>query len=217
MLGYLPQEFGVYAEVTAERMLHHIAVLKGIGGKKQREEAVNRLLQQTNLFTCRKRKLGSFSGGMKQRFGIAQALLGNPQLLIVDEPTAGLDPEERNRFLNILSDISEKIIVILSTHIVEDVMQLCSRMAILNNGVLVLSGKTAGFISQLQGKIWQKTIKKNESAEYDNAFRIVYTRMLAGEMEIHVFAPSPPAGFQPVHPDLEDVYFTSIKNIANLS
>ena len=217
ILGYLPQEFGLYDDVTAERMLDHIAVLKGIHGSRQRGQAVKDLLEQTHLYSWRKRRLGSFSGGMKQRFGIAQALLGNPKLLIVDEPTAGLDPEERNRFLNILGDISENCIVILSTHIVEDVMQLCSRMAILHKGELLLSGRTSSFLAQLQGRIWQKIIKKNELAEYDEAYRIVCTRMLAGDMEIHVLDPSRPEGFEAIHPSLEDIYFISIKNMVRLS
>lgn len=212
ILGYLPQEFGLYPEVTAEHMLTHIALLKGISDKKERKETVQYILDQTDLYDVRKRKLGTFSGGMKQRFGIAQALLGNPKLIIVDEPTAGLDPEGRNRFHNLLSEISENRIVILSTHIVDDVSVLCSQMAIIHEGVVLLSGKTDEAIDRLKGNIWEKTIEKQELAEYDNRFHIILTRLFAGNISIHVLSDKQPEGFEAVNPDLEDVYFSTIKN-----
>jgi ABC-2 type transport system ATP-binding protein len=212
ILGYLPQEFGLYPEVTAEHMLTHIALLKGISDKKERKGIVQYILEQTDLYDVRKRRLGTFSGGMKQRFGIAQALLGNPKLIIVDEPTAGLDPEGRNRFHNLLSEISENRIVILSTHIVDDVSVLCSKMAIIHEGVVLLSGKTNEAIDRLKGKIWEKTIEKQKLAEYDNRFHIILTRLLAGNISIHVLSDKQPEGFEAVNPDLEDVYFSTIKN-----
>lgn len=213
LLGYLPQEFGVYPNVTAEQMLNHIALLKGISKRKDRNETVKFILDQTNLFGFRKRKLGSFSGGMKQRFGIAQALLGNPKLIIVDEPTAGLDPEERNRFHNILSEISENRIVILSTHIVDDVRVLCNQLAIIHEGKVLLSGRMHKIIDELKGKIWEKVIKKQELAEYNRQFKIILTRLYAGDVLIHVMNERQPAqDFKPVFPDLEDVYFSTINN-----
>lgn len=212
ILGYLPQEFGLYPEVTAEHMLTHIALLKGISDKKERKGTVQYILEQTDLYDVRKRRLGTFSGGMKQRFGIAQALLGNPKLIIVDEPTAGLDPEGRNRFHNLLSEISENRIVILSTHIVDDVSVLCSKMAIIHEGVVLLSRKTNEAIDRLKGNIWEKTIEKQELAEYDNRFHIILTRLLAGNISIHVLSDKQPEGFEAVNPDLEDVYFSTIKN-----
>lgn len=211
ILGYLPQEFGLYPEAPAQHMLNHIALLKGISDKKERKETVKHILDQTDLYEARKRKLGTFSGGMKQRFGIAQALLGNPKLIIVDEPTAGLDPEGRNRFHNLLSEISENRIVILSTHIVDDVSVLCGQMAIIHKGEVLLSGGTDDAIKGLQGKIWEKIIKKQELAEYDNRFHIILTRLSAGNILIHVQNDTQPDGFEAVHPDLEDVYFSTIK------
>jgi len=211
ILGYLPQDFGVYPEVTAEQMLNHIALLKGVANKKERKEHLDFILNQTNLHDVRKRKLGGFSGGMKQRFGIAQALLGNPKLLIVDEPTAGLDPEERNRFHNILSDISENVIVILSTHIVDDVEVLCTQMAIIHEGNILYAGKTDHALDKLKDKIWKKIIKKDELAEHDNEYKIILTRLFAGNVLIHVLSETQPDGFEPVNPDLEDVYFSNIK------
>lgn len=214
ILGYLPQEFGIYPDMNPEQMLNHIALLKGISKKKERKANVKKILDQTNLYGVRKRKLGGLSGGMKQRFGIAQALLGDPQLLIVDEPTAGLDPEERNRFHNILSEISENKIVILSTHIVDDVNQLCSQMAIIHEGEILLSGKTDESMKKLEGKIWKKTIKKEELIEYEDHFKIILTRLFAGNIQIHVWsAESLNGGFQAVNPDLEDVYFCTIKKV----
>lgn len=212
LLGYLPQDFGVYPDISAENMLDHIARLKGIARKKERKEIVKFILHQTNLFDIRKRKLGGYSGGMKQRFGIAQALLGNPKLIIVDEPTAGLDPEERNRFHNLLSEISENIIVILSTHIVDDVRQLCNDMAIIHRGEILLSGNPTKAMQELNGKIWEKVIRKEELAEYDNQYKIILTRLFGGNILIHVWSEKKPCpSFEAVRPDLEDVYFSKIK------
>ena len=212
MLGYLPQDFGVYPEETAEQMLNHIALLKGIADKKARRENVITVLKQTNLYKDRKRKLGGYSGGMRQRFGIAQALIGDPQLIIVDEPTAGLDPEGRRRFHNLLGEISENIIVILSTHIVDDVEQLCSRMAIINEGEILLVSDPKEAIQSLDGKVWEKVIKKQEYNDYRSRYQIVLTRLFAGDMLIHVRSERKPDGFSKITPDLEDVYFTSIHN-----
>jgi len=213
ILGYLPQEFGVYPEVTAELMLNHIALLKGISDTKERKNIVLYILQQTNLYDVRKRKLGGFSGGMKQRFGIAQALVGDPKLLIVDEPTAGLDPEERNRFHNILSEISENRLVILSTHIVDDIQVLCNHMAIIHNGRILLSGQPEKAMENLKGKIWRKIIDKQNIAEYDNKFNIIRSNLFGGNLQIHVWSEDrPDDSFVSEKPDLEDVYFSIIKN-----
>jgi ABC-type multidrug transport system ATPase subunit len=213
ILGYLPQEFGLYPEMTAEQMMNHIALLKGIGGHRQRKEAVLRILDRTNLSDARKRKLGGFSGGMKQRFGIAQALIADPKLIIVDEPTAGLDPEERNRFHNILSEISEDRIVILSTHIVDDVQVLCNQMAIIHEGKIRLTGKPKNTIKALEGKIWSRIIDKQESADFDNLYNVIRSYLTGGKIEIHVLSPDRPSmDFHPLQPDLEDVYFSIIKN-----
>lgn len=211
LLGYLPQEFGVYPRVSAEDMLNHIAVLKGITNARERKEVVQALLHQTNLYKLRKKYLGSFSGGMKQRFGIAQALLGQPKLIIVDEPTAGLDPTERNRFLNLLSEIGENVIVILSTHIVEDVSDLCSNMAIISQGEVILQGQPQKLVEELQGKIWKKVIVKAELPEYRKNYNVISTRLFAGQTIIHVFAEDNPRdSFQPVDADLEDLYFSRL-------
>jgi ABC-type multidrug transport system ATPase subunit len=212
MLGYLPQDFGVYPDETAEQMLNHIALLKGIADKKERRENVTTVLKQTNLYEDRKRKLGGFSGGMRQRFGIAQALIGDPKLIIVDEPTAGLDPEGRRRFHNLLGDISENIIVILSTHIVDDVEQLCSRMAIINQGEILLVSNPEEAIDSLEGQVWEKVIKKQDYSNYRRHHQIVLTRLFAGDMLIHVRSEREPDGFEKITPDLEDVYFTTIHN-----
>jgi ABC-type multidrug transport system ATPase subunit len=213
ILGYLPQDFGLYPKVTPEAMLDHFAILKGITNGRVRREVVGRLLQMTNLYEVRKRKLGTFSGGMRQRFGIAQALLGDPRLIIVDEPTAGLDPEERNRFLNLLGEIGESIVVILSTHIVADVAELCRRMAIISGGVLLLTGDPRSIIAGLQGKIWQKMIDKNELERYKREHRVISTRWFGGRVIIHALSEGVPGeGFQPVEADLEDVYFSTLKN-----
>jgi ABC-type multidrug transport system ATPase subunit len=213
VLGYLPQEFGVYPKVTAEEMLDHMATLKGITNNKERKETVASLLQQTNLYDARKRNLGTYSGGMKQRFGIAQALLGNPKLVIVDEPTAGLDPAERNRFLNLLSEIGENIVVILSTHIVEDVSDLCRNMAIIYKGNLLLIDNPVNALNGIKGTIWQKTIEKHELKEYQEKYNVVHSRLFAGKTIVHVASQNNPgAGFETVIPDLKDVYFTTISN-----
>jgi ABC-type multidrug transport system ATPase subunit len=193
VLGYLPQEFGVYPKITAESMLDHIATLKGIANRKERKEVVEALLQKVNLYQVRKKNLGTFSGGMKQRFGIAQALIGNPQLIIVDEPTAGLDPAERNRFHNLLSEIGENTIVILSTHIVEDVTNLCSSMAIICLGEVVAQGNPAGLVEALRGKVWRRTIDKTDLPQYQQMYRLISTQLKAGKTQIHIlsdFAPT---------------------------
>lgn len=213
VLGYLPQEFGVYPKVSAQRLLDHIAVLKGITNKQQRKEQVEALLQQTNLYQHRKKKVHTFSGGMRQRFGIAQALLGNPQLIIVDEPTAGLDPEERYRFLNLLSEIGENVIVILSTHIVEDVRELCPKMAILAEGRIIAEGNPSDLTNALAGMLWQKTIAKSSLAAYRSEFQVISTRLFSGQTQIQVLAETQPAeGFEVIAPDLESVYFKALLN-----
>ncbi|MCC8552608.1 ABC transporter ATP-binding protein [Xanthomonas hortorum] len=214
-LGYLPQDFGVYPKVSALDMLDHFAVLKGLSHRGQRKEVVERLLQQVNLWDARKRKLGTYSGGMRQRFGIAQALLGNPQLVIVDEPTAGLDPEERNRFLNLLAEIGENVVVILSTHIVEDVTDLCPTMAIMNKGQVLLTGRPADAIDMLQQQVWRKQVAKQALPDYEARFTVLSTRLIAGHPVIHVFsADCPEPGFEQVAPDLEDVYFQRLRKQA---
>ncbi len=213
-LGYLPQEFGVYPKVSAEDLLDHFAVLKGITGRRDRKETVKALLEQTNLYDVRKKKLGGFSGGMRQRFGIAVALLGNPRLIIVDEPTAGLDPAERVRFLNLLSELGENAVVILSTHIVEDVSELCQRMAIINRGRILLEAEPLAAIDSIQGRIWKKIIEKDEVAGYEAGHRVISTRLLAGRTVIHVHSPErPDPSFDPVDADLEDVYFTAMAGL----
>src|SRR5579863_6293392 len=210
VLGYLPQEFGLYPKVSAEVLLSHFAALKGIGGKERRE-VVQALLQQTNLYEHRRKPLGSFSGGMKQRFGIAQALLGNPRLIIVDEPTAGLDPEERVRFHNLLSAIGQNIIVILSTHIVSDVSDLCGRMAIIHQGRVLLTGEPTTLVNELQGKVWKKSIDAADLTAHREQFRVILVRLFAGRTLIHALSDQQPgAGFEPVEPGLEDLYFATI-------
>lgn len=211
-LGYLPQEFGVYPKEPAITMLDHFAMLKGIVDRKQRREVVEALLRQVNLWEVRGQKLGGFSGGMRQRFGIAQALLGDPQLIIVDEPTAGLDPEERNRFLNLLSEIGEHVVVILSTHIVEDVTDLCPRMAIISRGEVLLSGEPREAMASLEGRVWRKTVAKSALARYQEDLLVLSTRLVAGQPVIHVLADGRPEdGFEAVAPDLEDVYFGRLR------
>jgi ABC-2 type transport system ATP-binding protein len=210
-LGYLPQDFGVYPRVSAESMLDHLAVLKGVAGKGERQETVAALLKQVNLWDVRKKALASFSGGMRQRFGIAQALIGNPSLVIVDEPTAGLDPEERHRFLNLLAEIGEQVVVILSTHIVEDVSDLCQRMAIIAQGRIVQAGAPAELIAGLQGRIWRKMIEKGELASHREHHQVISTRLLGGRTIIHVLADAQPGdGFEPAQGALEDVYFSTL-------
>jgi ABC-type multidrug transport system ATPase subunit len=212
VLGYLPQEFGLYPKVSAEDMLSHFAVLKGIADRRQRREVVAALLRQTNLYEHRKKALGGFSGGMKQRFGIAQALLGNPRLIIVDEPTAGLDPEERVRFHNLLSAIGENVIVILSTHIVSDVSDLCSNMAIIHEGEVLVTGSPDALVAGLAGRVWKKSIPASEAAGYRDKAHVISMRLFAGKTVIHVLDDHPPdGGFEPVAPDLEDLYFATIR------
>ena len=214
-LGYLPQDFGVYPKVSAEDLLEHFAVLKGLANRRERRDVVDGLLKQVNLWDARKRKLGTFSGGMRQRFGIAQALLGDPKLVIVDEPTAGLDPEERNRFLNLLAEIGENVVVILSTHIVEDVTDLCPRMAIMNKGQVLLTGEPNAAIAELGALVWKKRVEKAELARYEQDFTVLSTRLVGGQPVIHVYsAERPEAGFEPVEPDLEDVYFQRLRQQA---
>ena len=214
-LGYLPQDFGVYPKVTAQDMLNHFAVLKGYVHRKERAETVEALLRQVNLWDVRTRKLGTFSGGMRQRFGIAQALLGNPKLVIVDEPTAGLDPEERNRFLNLLAEIGEQVVVILSTHIVEDVADLCPRMAIICKGELLMTGEPREAIGALRERVWSKLVRKGDLSEYQARYTVLSTRLIGGQPLIHVYSESQPEdGFAPVDPGLEDVYFQRLRQHA---
>ncbi len=214
LLGYLPQEFGVYPKVTAEAMLDHFAVLKGVVARGERKSLVEALLSQVNLWEVRKRKLGTFSGGMRQRFGIAQALIGAPKLVIVDEPTAGLDPEERNRFLNLLAAIGENVVVILSTHIVEDVTDLCPRMAIIAAGAVLQSGEPHDAIRALEGRVWRRVIANSAIDEYKARFLVLSTRLAGGKTLIHVQSEAKPdEGFEPVAPDLEDVYFGRLRHV----
>jgi len=211
VLGYLPQQFGLYPKVTAEVLLNHFAVLKGITNKGERKDVVSALLHKTNLYNVKKQNLGGFSGGMKQRFGIAQALLSNPKLLIVDEPTAGLDPVERNRFYNILSELGENTIVILSTHIVEDVKELCTNMAVINQGQVLLKGNPLKIIEDLEGKVYQRTIVKSELETYKQNYRVISEKLFLGKPIIHILSDTNPGdGFSPVKTDLEDVYFSQI-------
>lgn len=210
-LGYLPQDFGVYPRVTAYDMLEHMAVLKGIAGSVERKETVETLLNQVNLWKVRKKAIVGFSGGMRQRFGIAQALIGNPDLIITDEPTAGLDPEERNRFLNLLAEVGENIVVILSTHIVEDVADLCPRMAVLVDGKVQLEGAPSDLIASTAGMIWEKTIPRIEYTAYDSKYQIISGRLMAGQSVIHIMSETDPGeGFTSVSGGLEDVYFTTL-------
>jgi ABC-type multidrug transport system ATPase subunit len=211
-LGYLPQEFGVYPKVSCYDLLDHLALLKGLLNKQDRNKQINSLLEQTNLYDVRKKEVNSFSGGMKQRFGIAQALLGSPRLIIVDEPTAGLDPQERNRFHNLLCEISEKVVVILSTHIVEDVSQLCPNMAILIAGELHLQGKPADLIANLEGTIWSKMVDRSQLAQYKSTLNVISERLITGKTQLIVESDiQPEMGFEPVQANLEDVYFTTLR------
>jgi ABC-2 type transport system ATP-binding protein len=210
-LGYLPQEFGVYPNVTGEKLLDHFAILKGIIGSKARKEVVEALLRQTNLWDVRRQKLGGYSGGMKQRFGVAVALLGNPKLMIVDEPTAGLDPAERVRFLNLLSELGENSVVVLSTHIVEDVTELCTRMAIIDRGEILLEAEPLSAVDELKGRIWRRIIERSALAGMEREHQVISTKLHAGRTVVHVYAEgSPGAGFEAVQPDLEDVYFSAL-------
>ncbi|MCH9683747.1 MAG: ABC transporter ATP-binding protein [Deltaproteobacteria bacterium] len=215
VLGYLPQDFGVYPHLDALSLLDHFAVLKGITARGERKTVVEALLHRVNLWDKRKQKLKGFSGGMRQRFGIAQALLGDPRLIIVDEPTAGLDPQERSRFLNLLSEIGEHVVVLLSTHIVEDVADLCLQMAIIAGGKVLRTGDPQHAIDQLRGHTWKKIIAKEKLAGHQAEHTVISTRLVGGRTVIHVFADEEPGGdFQPVDPDLEDVYFTTLAHAA---
>lgn len=210
-LGYLPQDFGVYPRVSAYDMLDHMAVLKGIGARGDRKDTVETLLNQVNLWDVRKKAIAGFSGGMRQRFGIAQALIGNPDLIIVDEPTAGLDPEERNRFLNLLAEIGENVVVILSTHIVEDVADLCPSMAVLVNGSIKLEGAPKDLMEKAKGTIWAKTIERGELDGYRSMYEVISTRLFAGETIIHILSDHDPGdGFVSEDGGLEDVYFSTL-------
>ena len=209
-LGYLPQDFGVYPRVSAYQMLDHMAVLKGISGRGERKQVVETLLEQTNLWGARNKAIAGFSGGMRQRFGIAQALIGSPQLVIVDEPTAGLDPEERNRFLNLLAGIGESVVVILSTHIVDDVADLCPLMAVLAGGRVQLKGPPSDLIEGMHGRVWRRVIEHDELEDYRASHEVISHRFFAGNVILHVLADSQPVGFEPVNGGLEDVYFATL-------
>jgi ABC-2 type transport system ATP-binding protein len=210
-LGYLPQEFGVYPGVSAERLLEHFAILKGITDRRARREVVDALLHQTNLYDVRRKKLGGYSGGMRQRFGVAVALLGEPKLIIVDEPTAGLDPAERVRFLNLLSALGEDAVVILSTHIVDDVSELCSRMAIIDRGTILLEADPLGAIASLQGKIWRRVIDRADLQAVEKTHPVISTKLLAGRTVVRIYSDTAPAGnWHVVEADLEDVYFSTM-------
>jgi ABC-2 type transport system ATP-binding protein len=210
-LGYLPQEFGVYPKVSAEDMLDHFALLKGIASKGDRKDVVEALLRQVNLWDVRKQKLGGYSGGMRQRFGVAVALLGNPKLMIVDEPTAGLDPAERVRFLNLLSELGEKSVVLLSTHIVDDVSELCTRMAIIDRGEILLEAEPLRAVDDLRGRIWRRVISKQDLAALEQEHAVISTKLLAGRTLVRVYSDASPRGdFEAAEPDLEDVYFSTM-------
>jgi len=211
-LGYLPQEVGVYDNVTAETLLHHFATLKGVEERSERRRVVDALLDRVNLDDARDQNLGGYSGGMKRRFGIAVALIGNPDLIIVDEPTAGLDPAERVRFLNLLSEIGEDSVVILSTHIVADVRELCTQMAIIREGKIIFEGAPQAAVADLEGQIWRKTVTKDALPDHEEQFDVISTKLVAGRPVIHVHSPEQPhASFESVAPDLEDVYFTRMR------
>lgn len=213
-LGFLPQDFGVYPKISAMDLLNHLAILKGVLNKNQRKEQILSLLDKTNLYQNRNQEVHTFSGGMRQRFGIAQALLGNPKLIIVDEPTAGLDPEERNRFNNLLSEIGEDIIIILSTHLVEDVKNLCPKMAVINRGKLISEGKPADFLASLKDCIWRKTIDKNEREYYEQKYNIISKQLNEGKLSIHIYAQKDPqSNFEAISPTLEDYYFLTMNQL----
>lgn len=210
-LGYLPQEFGVYPKARAEDLLEHFAILKGFSKCKSRKEVIEALLRKTNLWDVRKQKLGGYSGGMRQRFGVAVALLGNPKLMIVDEPTAGLDPTERVRFLNLLSELGENSVVLLSTHIVEDVSELCTRMAIINQGQILLEAEPLKAMKELQGRIWRRIVDKSALPQIDREHKVISTKLLSGRTVVHIYSTENPGnGFEAVEPDLEDVYFNTM-------
>lgn len=210
-LGYLPQDFGVYPRVSVFDMLDHLAVLKGYGNRGERRDVVGALLNQVNLWNVRHKAIAGFSGGMRQRFGIAQALIGQPKLIIVDEPTAGLDPEESNRFLNLLSEVAENIVVIFSTHIVQDIANLCEQTAIIASGRIVRTGKPRNLIAEMRGRVWKKTIDKHELEAHREAYDIIATRLSGGRTVVHALADVDPGnGFAPAEGDLEDVYFSTL-------
>lgn len=212
VLGYLPQEFGVYNKITAEQLLDHMAILKGISNGKERKELVNYLLQKVNLYEKRNKSVKGFSGGMKQRVGIAQALIGSPKLIIVDEPTAGLDPGERNRFHNLLADVAQDVIILLSTHIVDDVKELCREFAVMNQGEIVYNGTPSDAISQLNGKVWEKQIEREELEHHQQKYEVISDKMVAGRPVIHIYKESNPEdGFKSITPGLEDVFFVKTK------
>jgi ABC-type multidrug transport system ATPase subunit len=216
VLGYLPQEFGVYPKVSAELMLDHFALLKGVANRRERRELVSAMLHRVNLHQHRKKAIAGFSGGMKQRFGIAQALLADPKLLIVDEPTAGLDPGERNRFYNLLAEIGENVIVILSTHIVQDVKELCTSMAIIHEGELRFAGPPTDAEAELAGKVWEKSLDKTELEEVKQRYQVLSSKLVAGRPIVHIFSKvDPGSGFQLISPDLEDVFFAKINSTAS--
>lgn len=210
-LGFLPQDFGVYPKISAYDLLSHMAVLKGVINTAERKEQILALLDKVNLFQHRNKEVHTFSGGMRQRFGVAQALLGNPQIIIVDEPTAGLDPEERNRFNTLLSGISEEVIIILSTHLVEDVRNLCTKMAIMNQGTILTYGNPNELIRLLDGRVWQKQIMITEIEQYQNDYHVISSQFISGKMNIHLLSDYQIESFKPVHPTLEDVYFSALK------
>ena len=213
-LGYLPQDFGVYPKISAMDMLDHLALLKGVVNGKERKDLVDAMLARCNLYDVRKKALTGFSGGMRQRFGIAQALLGNPQLLIVDEPTAGLDPGERNRFYNLLSEVGENVVVILSTHIVEDVMELCTKMAIINKGRVLYEGAPDQAVNNVEGRIWQKSIMKAEIKDYETRYKLISSKLVAGRPLVHIYSDDDPGeGFTPARASLEDVFFSRIQGL----
>ena len=215
VLGYLPQEFGVYPRVSAYDMLDHIALLKGVVHNGERKALVEALLQKVNLWEHRKRRISGFSGGMKQRFGIAQSLIGEPKLIIMDEPTAGLDPGERNRFYNLLTEIGENVVVILSTHIVQDVQELCRNMAIINKGRLLFAGSPGDALNEVKGRIWEKSIAKSELEGYNAQHKVISNKLIAGRPIIHVYSELRPDGFTAAEPSLEDVFFSHINGAFN--
>ena len=212
-LGFLPQDFGVYPKISAYDLLNHIAILKGVSNKKERKEQIESLLVKVNLTSQKNKEVHTFSGGMRQRFGVAQALLGNPKIIIVDEPTAGLDPEERNRFNGLLTEIGTDRIVILSTHLVEDVRNLCSQMAIMRNGKVLAQGKPNDFVAELEGKIWEKQIQKEELELYKTNFNVIASHYIGGNLNVKVFSKEKLSDFETVNPTLEDVYFKTLNQI----
>ena len=215
-LGFLPQDFGVYPKVNAYDLLNHIAILKGINNKTERQNQIQYLLEKVNLWHFKDKEVHTFSGGMKQRFGVAQALLGNPKIIIVDEPTAGLDPEERNRFNTLLSDISREVVVILSTHLVEDVKNLCSEMTIMNRGRILKTGKPKELIKELEGKVWSKFIENDELESYQSNLKVISQQLIERQLQITVFAATQPEGFSQVDPILEHVYFNVLSQNSSL-